>query len=185
MHAASSAVPPANVHGLRWLAGFHRDPLACLDTWAAGGLAEIPLVHLAAVQVSATIGIRALRRLDPIGPVLHSVGRGTVEFLVAPTTMPADRPGVRVLTQGSLLCPPPGRAVERRRAPKWVVPPDGVGRLMDVRRVLDAVTAEYGYFATLPPDDGAPAPSTAVGAWSTTAAAAFVTAGRRAAGRAS
>ncbi|MFE2726824.1 hypothetical protein [Kitasatospora sp. NPDC059327] len=185
MHVVPSAVPPANQAGLRWLAGFHRDRAACLDSWAAGGLAEIPLVHLAAVQVSATIGIRALRRLEPIGPVLHSVGRGTVEFFVAPTTMVVDRPGVRVLTQGSLLCPPPGRAVERRRAPVWLAPPDGVGRLMDIRRVLDAVAAQYAFFATLPPDYGAPAPCTAVGTWSTTAAVAFVAAGRRATGRTS
>ncbi|WP_329492502.1 hypothetical protein OG618_37045 (plasmid) [Kitasatospora sp. NBC_01246] len=179
MHAAPSVIPPANVAGLRWLAGFHPDPIACLDAWDRGDQAEIPLRHLAAVQVSATLGIRAAQRLEPIGPVLHSVSRGTVEFLVAPTTMAVDRPGVRLLTGGALPCPPPGRAPRRRRAPRWMVEPDGLGRLMDVRVVLDAVVAEYAYFATLPDNTDIP-----VGrAPSATAAAAFITAGRRAAGR--
>ncbi|MEV0535888.1 hypothetical protein [Kitasatospora sp. NPDC050463] len=177
MHALPSAIPPANVAGLRWLAGFHRDAVACLDTWATGGPAEIPLHHLAAVQVTATLGIRAVQRLEPIGPVLHSVGRGTVEFFVAPTTMTVDQPGVRLLGNGALLCPPPGRALEVRRAPRWLIEPDGIGRLMDILTVLRAVAAEYAHFAT---DDAGAAPITDR-PWSMTAAA-FIAAGRRAAG---
>ncbi|MFJ5122337.1 hypothetical protein [Kitasatospora sp. NPDC088548] len=149
MHVAPAqpAIPPANTLGLRWLAGFHPDPPGCLDAWAAGGLADIPLQHLSVVRVSATLGIRACRQLDPIGPVLHSVRCGVVEFVVAPTSMTWSLSGVGELVGGGVLsCPPPGRALPVRGAPYWLVDPDGVGRLMDITRVIEALHNQYQHF---------------------------------------
>ncbi|MFF1797955.1 hypothetical protein ACFVXQ_27710, partial [Kitasatospora sp. NPDC058263] len=113
--------------------------------------------------------------------VLHSVGRGTVEFLVAPTTMLVDQSGVRLLRDGALLCPPPGRAVEQRRAPVWVVEPDGIGRLMDIQRVLGAVAAEYVHFARDPEEGSVGVTAATVGPRSASAVASFFAAGGRAA----
>ncbi|MFD4397299.1 hypothetical protein [Kitasatospora sp. NPDC058478] len=155
MYAVSTTLPTTTAvdAGRSWLAYWSTDPGACLAAWAGGGLAAIPMGAFWVVQTSATLGLRAAQVLPQCGPVLHSVVGATVELLVAPPTAPlrSGWRGIgRVLDRGFLLCPAPGataplttEGLPVRRAARWVVEPDGSGRLLALDEVLAALGADY------------------------------------------
>ncbi|MFF3113527.1 hypothetical protein ACFVSN_30580 [Kitasatospora sp. NPDC057904] len=152
VHSAPRSPAPADFPGRSWLSHWTTDPAACQAAWDEGGLAPIPLGGFWAVQTSASLGYRALRSLPGYGPVLHSVARGTIEFLVAPLAAAGPVPGIgQVLETGHLLCPAPEAAVPMMtaaglpvwRTPRWAVPPDGTGRLPDPGEVLRALGEDY------------------------------------------
>ncbi|MFD7828455.1 hypothetical protein [Streptomyces sp. MJM8645] len=172
--------------GRSWLAYWSPDPGECLAAWDGGGLAAIPMGAFWVVQTSATLGLRAVQVLPQCGPVLHSVVGATVEFLVAPPTAPlrSGWRGIgRVLDRGVLPCPAPGAAAPStpgglpvRRAAKWVVEPDGSGRLLALDEVLGALSEDYERVVAR---DGERECAGAVGSARPLAAGAFLRAARR------
>ncbi|MFE6866577.1 hypothetical protein ACFVFS_08465 [Kitasatospora sp. NPDC057692] len=198
-------LPPANPHGLRWLAGLHPDPASCLDAGAGGRLAGIPYGRVWALWVTATIGYRLLHVLAEHGPVLHTYSTGTVSFLTRPDRWVQVPPEVgELLTKGVLPCPAPGRALPVRRpapsvvrrspggmevaararaadmVPYWMVEPDGSGGRWDAPALLAAVCDEYAFLWGLPDDERTDAGPVAVSAPDADAFARFHTAARRA-----
>ncbi|MER8187402.1 hypothetical protein [Kitasatospora sp. NPDC094015] len=127
---------PGNPHdaALDWLADAAPDPAGCRDTWARAGSAVLLLPAGQSwdlLSVPDALGLPALdilRRLPGGGPVL--AGAGQVGFLTPVGT--ASRwfgTGVRVAGAGLWVAVPhPGR---RRYGLRWLVPPDGSGRLVD------------------------------------------------------
>lgn len=142
--------------GAMWLAGFHPVPTTCLSLWDAGQLVDIPLGSFSVLRVSASFGREALELMGPVGPVLHSAHRGTVEFfgtsrLLQPVS---DGHGV-LLTGGVISCPAPyaartaREALPHRRAPYWLVPPDGNGRLVDLSQAAAVIRERYAFYRDL------------------------------------
>ncbi|WP_158839058.1 hypothetical protein [Streptomyces sp. NRRL S-1022] len=127
-----------------------------MSVWDAGQPVDIPLGFFSVLRVSATFGREALELMDPVGPVLHSADRGTVEFfgtwrLLQPV---ADGHGV-LLTGGVISCPAPyaartaRAALPRRRAPYWLIAPDGSGTLVDLSRAAAVIRERYAFYRGL------------------------------------
>ncbi|MFB7129783.1 hypothetical protein [Kitasatospora sp. NPDC056273] len=121
--------------GLHWLAQAAPDPEAFRDQWERTGLGLVLLPagrRWDVLSVPGRLGRPAVEVLDPRtrGPVLTDFGGGQVSFLVPVGT--AARwigTGVRGAGEGTwIVVPHPGR---RSRGVRWLVPPDGSGRLTD------------------------------------------------------
>ncbi|MFE2910807.1 hypothetical protein ACFXI0_10085 [Kitasatospora indigofera] len=174
-------LPPANVAGLRWLANLHPDPRGVLDTWHAGKLAPIPLGDFHVVRTTSTLGILALQQLEQQAPgsrpVLWTRPYAAMDFLVAPTPLTWQSDGAgRLLKDGFLECPPPGRASEMRWPSRWAAQPDGTGHLPDMHEIVEALLRLYHQEANRPEPEPPEVRPPAAGA-----AAAFFSTARRAA----
>ncbi|MFJ4191404.1 hypothetical protein [Kitasatospora sp. NPDC089509] len=124
--------------GLHWLAQVAPDPEDFRETWERTGLGLMLLPagrRWDALVVPGRLGRPAadlLGLLDtgPCGPVLADSGEENVSFLVPVGT--AARwvgTGVRSAGEGTwIVVPHPGRS---SRGVRWLVPPDGSGRLND------------------------------------------------------
>ncbi|MFC9329458.1 bifunctional DNA primase/polymerase [Kitasatospora sp. NPDC057015] len=132
--------PPEHLSdaGLDWLAEASPDPDTCRRQWRRGGsgLTMLPAGRRWDVLlVPGALGLPALAvlALTPrgLGPVLADFGDENLAFLVPPGT--AARwlgTGVRVAGAGSwILLPPPSRRAGG--CLRWLVAPDGSGRLTD------------------------------------------------------
>ncbi|MFJ6773083.1 bifunctional DNA primase/polymerase [Kitasatospora sp. NPDC091257] len=121
--------------GLHWLAQAAPDPESFREQWerTGPGLVLLPAGRRWDVlSVPGRLGHPALEITDPRtrGPVLTDFGGEQVSFLVPVGT--AARwigTGVRGAGEGAwIVVPPPGRS---SRGVRWLVPPDGSGRLND------------------------------------------------------
>ncbi|MGA5822580.1 hypothetical protein ACPC54_32555 [Kitasatospora sp. NPDC094028] len=121
--------------GLHWLTRVMPDPAAFRAHWERTGLGLMPLPagrHWDVLSVPGRLGHPALEVLDagPCGPVLADFDEDLVSFLVPVGT--AARwvgTGVRGSGEGTwIVVPHPDRV---RRRVRWLVPPDGSGRLTD------------------------------------------------------
>jgi hypothetical protein len=134
-----------------WLAAAAPDPDACRRAWqrSVRGIALLPAGRRwDALLVPGRLGLAALRLLDRLpggGPVLFDPGDDTVGFLVPVGT--AARwvgTGIRGAGDGAWLpVPHPRRG---GRGLRWLVPPDGTGRLTDpgvLELVLHEAAAEF------------------------------------------
>ena len=121
--------------GTNWLAEASRDPAACRHAWrrSGAGLMMLPAGRRWDVlTVPGTLGLTALAVLSRAaarpGPVLADRGSENVGFFVPPGT--AARllgTGLRVAGEGTwIVVPRPG---VRGRGLRWLVAPDGSGRL--------------------------------------------------------
>ncbi|MEV8326900.1 hypothetical protein [Kitasatospora sp. NPDC056731] len=121
--------------GLHWLAQVAADPEAFREQWERTGLGLMLLPagrRWDVLSVPGRLGRPALEILDTgsCGPVLTDFGDEHVSFLVPVGT--AARwigTGVRSAGEGTwIVVPHPER---RSRGVRWLVPPDGSGRLND------------------------------------------------------
>ncbi|MCG6497592.1 hypothetical protein [Kitasatospora sp. A2-31] len=120
---------------LHWLAEAAPDPQACRAQWERTGAGPVllPAGHRWDVlSVPARLGRPALDVLDSgfCGPVLTDPSAESVGFLV-PVGTAARWVGTGVRTAGRgtwIVVPHPER---RSRGVRWLVPPDGSGRLND------------------------------------------------------
>ncbi|WP_316526037.1 bifunctional DNA primase/polymerase [Kitasatospora brasiliensis] len=122
--------------GLHWLTQAAPDPDALRERWERTGLGLMPLPagrRWDVLAVPGRLGRPALAALDPRsrGPVLTDSGGAYVSFLVPVGA--ADRwigTGVRRAGEGTwIVVPHPERG---GRAVRWLVPPDGSGRLNEL-----------------------------------------------------
>ncbi|MBU7596111.1 hypothetical protein JGS22_000290 [Streptomyces sp. P38-E01] len=122
---------------VEWLAAAAPDPVVCRQEWESNPLAVTLLPagrRWDVLILTGTLGcptLTALRRFaEQPGPVLGDFGQSRTGFFVPPGT--ADRwvgTGVRAAGRGSwIVVPYPGR---RTGGVRWLVPPDGSGRLTD------------------------------------------------------
>ncbi|MFE6502094.1 hypothetical protein [Kitasatospora sp. NPDC057738] len=121
--------------GLHWLAQAAPDPESFREQWERTGLGLVLLPagrRWDVLSVPGRLGHPALEVTDPRtrGPVLTDFGGEQVSFLVPVGT--AARwigTGVRGAGEGAwIVVPHPGRS---SRGVRWLVPPDGSGRLND------------------------------------------------------
>ncbi len=121
--------------GLDWLAQAAPDPQAFRAQWERTGLGLVLLPagrHWDVLSVPGRLGRPAVDLLGTAscGPVLADFGDEHIGFLVPVGT--AARwlgTGVRCAGEGTwIVVPHPGR---RSRGVRWLVPPDGSGRLND------------------------------------------------------
>ncbi|MBD0671697.1 bifunctional DNA primase/polymerase [Streptomyces sp. CBMA156] len=121
--------------GLHWLAQVAPDPESFREQWERTGLGLMLLPagrRWDVLSVPGRLGRPALEVLDPRtrGPVLTDFGGEHVNFLVPVGT--ASRwigTGVRSAGEGTwIVVPHPERS---SRGVRWLVPPDGSGRLTD------------------------------------------------------
>ncbi|MFD5437544.1 hypothetical protein ACFWJ4_36010 [Kitasatospora sp. NPDC127067] len=121
--------------GLHWLAQAAPDPESFREQWERTGLGLVLLPagrRWDVLSVPGRLGHPALEITDPrtCGPVLTDFGGEQVSFLVPVGT--AARwigTGVRGAGEGAwIVVPHPGRS---SRGVRWLVPPDGSGRLND------------------------------------------------------
>ncbi len=120
-----------------WLASAAADPGSCLRVWERNplGVTLLPAGRLWDVMVVAgrlgrpTLEVLA-RFAEPPGPVLSDFGDARVGFFVPPGTAARwTGTGVRGAGPGSwVVVPYPGRDTGGVR---WLVTPDGTGRLTD------------------------------------------------------
>ncbi|MFE4516672.1 bifunctional DNA primase/polymerase [Kitasatospora sp. NPDC056783] len=122
--------------GLHWLAQAAPDPDTFRERWERTGLGLMPLPagrRWDVLAVPGRLGRPALGVLDPRtrGPVLTDSGGEYVSFLVpVGTSARWIGTGVRSAGKGTwIVLPHPERA---SRAVRWLVPPDGSGRLNDL-----------------------------------------------------
>lgn len=139
---------------VEWLASAASDPEACRWEWERNplGVALLPAGRLWDVLILPDrLGDRARAALvgiaGPPGPVLADLGERRLGFFVPPGTAGrwADT-GVRGAGYGTwIVVPYPGRSTSRLR---WVVPPDGTGRLTDPvaleAAIQEAARMEHG-----------------------------------------
>ncbi|AEW96835.1 MULTISPECIES: bifunctional DNA primase/polymerase [Streptomycetaceae] len=120
-----------------WLASAAPDPRACRWAWERdpNGVALLPAGRRWDVAITdGTLGRTALAVLVRLagrpGPVLATAGETRLGWLVPPGTGRYwVATGVRTAGSGSWIAVPhPGR---RPRGIRWLVPPDGSGRLTD------------------------------------------------------
>ncbi|MDH6710325.1 hypothetical protein P3T27_007074 [Kitasatospora sp. MAA19] len=123
------------ITGLHWLAQVAPDPEAFREQWERTGLGLMLLPagrRWDVLSVPGRLGRPALEVLDngSRGPVLTDFGDEHVTFLVPVGT--AARwigTGVRAAGEGTwIVVPHPERS---SRGVRWLVPPDGSGRLND------------------------------------------------------
>ncbi|GAA2820444.1 hypothetical protein GCM10010441_50970 [Kitasatospora paracochleata] len=120
---------------LRWLAEAAADPESCLRTWQSAGLEPALLPagrRWDVLLVPAPLGLHALAalgRLHGHGPVYTDPDRDDLGFLVPVGT--ADHwiaTGIRAVGTGTPVgIPHP----DRRHGHRWLVLPEGDGRLVD------------------------------------------------------
>ncbi|MFD0277578.1 hypothetical protein ACFVHB_27225 [Kitasatospora sp. NPDC127111] len=123
------------ITGLHWLAQAAPDPEAFREQWERTGLGLMPLPagrRWDVLSVPGRLGRPVVDILDArsCGPVLADFGGESVGFLV-PVGTAARWVGTGVRTAGEgtwIVVPHPGR---RSRGVRWLVPPDGSGRLND------------------------------------------------------
>ncbi|AUY49647.1 hypothetical protein [Streptomyces sp. CB01881] len=121
--------------GLHWLAEAAPDPESCREQWERTGLGLMLLPagrRWDVLSVPGRLGRPVLDILDARsrGPVLTDFGGESVGFLV-PVGTAARWVGTGVSTAGDgtwIVVPHPGRC---SRGVRWLVPPDGSGRLND------------------------------------------------------
>ncbi|MFX4291358.1 hypothetical protein [Streptomyces bohaiensis] len=127
-----------------WLAAAAADPERCRRRWARGG-GPVELSAGArwdALVLPSHLGIETLAVLHRTGggagPVLLDRGAGTVAYFVPPGSAGAWlATGVRALGTGTrLLTPRPDVVAGEVR---WLVGPDGSGRLTDLGRLESAM----------------------------------------------
>ncbi|GAB2740395.1 hypothetical protein [Kitasatospora kifunensis] len=125
------------IAAVAWLAAAAPDPEACRREWeqSALGLALLPAGRRwDLLSVPGTLGRPALRLLERLGrggPVLFDPGDDSVAFLVPVGT--AARwvgTGLRGAGEGSWVVLP--HPVRRGPGLRWLVAPDGSGRLTDL-----------------------------------------------------
>ncbi|MCX4746534.1 hypothetical protein OG455_13545 [Kitasatospora sp. NBC_01287] len=119
-----------------WLAAAAPAPQACRREWerSVSGLVLLPAgLRWDVLLVPGRLGrptLRLLAGLSGGGPVLFDPGDDSVGFLVPVGT--AARwvgTGVRVAGDGAWIAVP--HPARRGPGPRWLVPPDGSGRLTD------------------------------------------------------
>ncbi len=122
---------------VEWLVSAARDPRCCRRRWERDphGVVLLPAGRCWDLLVmAARLGRPTLRVLEgfarPPGPVLADHGGGRVGFFVPPGTAAGwTGTGVRGAGPGHwVVVPYPGRPTD---AARWLVPPDGSGRLTD------------------------------------------------------
>ncbi|MFF7458777.1 hypothetical protein [Kitasatospora sp. NPDC008115] len=123
------------ITGLDWLARTAPDPAAFREQWehTGAGLALLPAGrHWDVLSVPGRLGRPALDLFGAgvRGPVLADFGDEYIGFLVpAGTAARWIGTGVRCAGEGTwIVVPHPGH---RGRGVRWLVPPDGTGRLND------------------------------------------------------
>ncbi|MFF4383966.1 hypothetical protein [Kitasatospora sp. NPDC001547] len=137
--------------GLHWLAQVAPDPEALREQWERTGLGLVLLPagrRWDVLSVPGRLGRPALEIMEPCtsGPVLTDAAGEHVGFLVPVGT--AARwigTGVRAAGEGTwIVVPHPERT---SRGVRWLVPPDGSGRLNDpvlLELVLHEAAARLG-----------------------------------------